>query len=121
MRCGEAGGARATDAGSNGRLSRSEPGRGGIADQAGGGAAGASGARMWGGSLETERRSCRATSIVATPSAFAALQRTPTSQRLPQRLPCRGFGRLLQGGQEGSFQACRRNRLSRADRGAPVG
>jgi len=36
---------------------------GGIADQAAGGAAGASGARMLGGSLETEKRSCRATSI----------------------------------------------------------
>jgi len=53
----------ATDAGSNGRLSRSETRSGRIADQAGRGAAGASGARMLGGSLETEKRSCRATSI----------------------------------------------------------
>src|SRR6266853_1455379 len=62
-RGGEPSGGRASVAGSDGRLSRSEPGRGEIADQAGSCAAGASGARMLGGSLATERRSCRATSI----------------------------------------------------------
>ena len=53
----------AADSRGNGRKSRSEPGQAGIGDQAGeSAAAGASGARMRVGSLESEERCCRATS-----------------------------------------------------------